>query len=77
MHRKWCQNEATYIKVDNFITFNIFIKIILKIFIISRLEEENHNLKEKHMKFSVQLQNEEINLPSSVAVSIFFILLIL
>lgn len=39
-------------------------------FIYSRLEEENHNLKEKHMKFSVQLQNEEINLPSSVAVSV-------
>jgi len=37
-----------------------------------RLEEENHNLKEKHMKFSVQLQNEEINLPSSVAVSVVF-----
>jgi len=36
------------------------------------LEEENHNLKEKHMKFSVQLQNEEINLPSSVAVSVVF-----
>ncbi|VVC40386.1 FYVE zinc finger,Zinc finger, FYVE-related,Zinc finger, FYVE/PHD-type,Zinc finger, RING/FYVE/PHD- [Cinara cedri] len=34
---------------------------------ILKLEEENHNLKEKHMKFSVQLQNEEINLPSSVA----------
>ncbi|CAI6351080.1 unnamed protein product [Macrosiphum euphorbiae] len=34
---------------------------------ILNLEEENHNLKEKHMKFSVQLQNEEINLPSSVA----------
>ncbi|XP_015365626.1 PREDICTED: RUN and FYVE domain-containing protein 2 [Diuraphis noxia] len=33
---------------------------------ILKLEEENHNLKEKHMKFSVQLQNEEINLPSSV-----------
>lgn len=37
-----------------------------------RLEEENHNLKEKHMKFSVQLQNEEINLPSSVVVSVIF-----
>ncbi|XP_022181715.1 early endosome antigen 1-like isoform X1 [Myzus persicae] len=34
---------------------------------ILKLEEENHDLKEKHMKFSVQLQNEEINLPSSVA----------
>lgn len=41
-----------------------------------RLEEENHNLKEKHMKFSVQLQNEEINLPSSVAVSDLFVLII-
>jgi len=39
-------------------------------FVLSRLEEENHNLKEKHMKFSVQLQNEEINLPSSVEVSV-------
>lgn len=39
---------------------------------LCRLEEENHNLKEKHMKFSVQLQNEEINLPSSVAVSVIF-----
>lgn len=37
---------------------------------LCRLEEENHNLKEKHMKFSVQLQNEEINLPSSVGVCI-------
>ncbi|XP_025201457.1 rab GTPase-binding effector protein 1 isoform X2 [Melanaphis sacchari] len=34
---------------------------------ILKLEEENHNFKEKHIKFSVQLQNEEINLPSSVA----------
>lgn len=42
-------------------------------FIPSRLEEENHNFKEKHMKFSIQLQNEEINLPSSVAVSGFLI----
>ncbi|XP_025411048.1 early endosome antigen 1-like isoform X2 [Sipha flava] len=33
---------------------------------ILKLEEENHNFKEKHMKFSVQLQNEEINLPSSI-----------
>lgn len=40
-----------------------------------RLEEENHNLKEKHMKFSVQLQNEEINLPSSVSVSILIMLI--
>jgi len=39
---------------------------------VCSLEEENHNLKEKHMKFSVQLQNEEINLPSSVAVSVVF-----
>lgn len=39
-------------------------------FILFRLEEENHNLKDKHMKFSVQLQNEEINLPSSIAVSV-------
>ncbi|XP_050435758.1 early endosome antigen 1 isoform X2 [Adelges cooleyi] len=33
---------------------------------IFKLEEENHNLREKHMKFSVQLQNEDINLPNSV-----------
>ncbi|XP_050522541.1 early endosome antigen 1 isoform X2 [Daktulosphaira vitifoliae] len=33
---------------------------------IIKLEEENHNLKDKHMKFSIQLQNEDINLPSSV-----------
>jgi len=39
---------------------------------LCRLEEENYNLKEKHMKFSAQLQNEEINLPSSVAVSVIF-----
>jgi len=39
---------------------------------VCSLEEENHNLKEKHMKFSVQLQNEEINLPSSVVVSVVF-----
>lgn len=45
-------------------------------FLICRLEEENHNLREKHMKFSVQLQNEEINLPSSVVVSIIFNLIV-
>lgn len=49
--------------------------IIKVCFICSRLEEENHNFKEKHMKFSVQLQNEEINLPSSVVVSILFTLI--
>lgn len=43
-------------------------------FVLFRLEEENHNLKEKHMKFSVQLQNEEINLPSSVEVSVLYFL---
>lgn len=51
--------------------YNIFIINFYKLMGgVCRLEEENHNLKEKHMKFSVQLQNEEINLPSSVGVSI-------
>jgi len=51
---------------------NVFRKFY---FISSRLEEENHNFKEKHIKFSVQLQNEEINLPGSVAVSVLFVFL--